>query len=197
MPIPISVLEKWSLRAHSGHRLTQVGLMLISNQTLDSTRQPSSQLDNGEMSRCPNQASPLNVRFLITFDDGPHANTGTILSRLTKNSVQPDLKAIFFVQTRNSDGGASREGRALLHRTHLEGHVLGLHTGTPRGHVSHTGMSQSELDQSLRNGKEDISRCDRPQNTPGPAAILAFQFRHAGAIRASRFAHDAIGRESL
>ena len=106
------------------------------------------------MSRCPNQASPLNVRFLITFDDGPHTNTGTILSRLTKNSVQPDLKAIFFVQTRNSDGGASREGRALLHRTHLEGHVLGLHTGTPRGHVSHTGMSQSELDQSLRNGKK-------------------------------------------
>ena len=26
-----------------------------------------------------------------------------------------------------------------------------------RGHVSHTGMSPSELDQSLRNGKEDIA----------------------------------------
>ena len=105
----------------------------------------------------PDSASPLKVRFLITFDDGPHANTAAILSRLTKNSVQPDIKAIFFVQTRNPDGGASREGRALLHRTHLEGHVLGLHTGTARGHVRHTGMSPSELDQALRNGKEDIS----------------------------------------
>ena len=109
------------------------------------------------LSRCPNPASPLNVRFLITFDDGPHANTGAILSRLARNSVQPDIKAIFFVQTRSSDGGASCDGRALLHRTHMEGHALGLHTGTARGHVSHTAMAASELDQSLRNGKEDIS----------------------------------------
>jgi len=96
------------------------------------------------------------LRFLLTFDDGPHANTAEILTQLAGNSVQPGVKAIFFVQTRSLQGGGCREGRALLYRAHTEGHVLGLHTGTPRGHVSHTGMPSAELHQSLRDGKKDL-----------------------------------------
>ena len=94
-------------------------------------------------------------RFLITFDDGPHANTALILEQLAHNSLQQGIKALFFVQTRNAEGGRSRLGRFLLQREHAEGHVLGLHTGTA-GHVSHTSLSQSELEWSLRTGMDDI-----------------------------------------
>jgi peptidoglycan/xylan/chitin deacetylase (PgdA/CDA1 family) len=94
-------------------------------------------------------------RFLVTFDDGPHANTTSILEQLAKNPVQQGIKAIFFVQTRNTEAGESQLGRSLLQREYAEGHVLGLHTGT-EGHVSHTSLSQTELDRSLRNGMDDI-----------------------------------------
>ncbi|MEP6958584.1 MAG: polysaccharide deacetylase family protein [Nitrospirota bacterium] len=95
------------------------------------------------------------ARFLVTFDDGPHGNTVSILKQLAHNPVQQGIKAMFFVQTRNTDGGRSRLGRSLLKREHEEGHVLGLHTGTA-GHVSHTSLSQTELESSLRIGMDDI-----------------------------------------
>lgn len=100
----------------------------------------------------------LTVRFLLTFDDGPHANTGKVLRQLARNPVQQDVKAIFFVQTRHPKGGGSAEGRAMLAIEHAEGHILGLHTGTPRGHLSHTGMTPADLDRSLLDGKEDLDR---------------------------------------
>ncbi len=102
--------------------------------------------------------SLLTLRFLLTFDDGPHANTGKVLRQLARNPVQQDAKAIFFVQTRHPRGGGSADGRSMLAIEHAEGHVLGLHTGTPRGHLSHTGMSLTDLDRSLRDGKEDLDR---------------------------------------
>lgn len=102
--------------------------------------------------------SRLEIRFLLTFDDGPHDNTRKVLRQLAHNPVQPDIKAIFFVQTRHPQGGGSVEGRSLLHLEHAEGHMLGLHTGTPRGHVSHTRMAPDELDRSLRDGKDDLDR---------------------------------------
>ncbi|MGH7182684.1 MAG: polysaccharide deacetylase family protein, partial [Nitrospiraceae bacterium] len=94
-------------------------------------------------------------RFLITFDDGPHANTAPILEQLAHNPLQQGIRAMFFVQTRNAEGGRSRLGRFLLQREHAEGHVLGLHTGTA-GHVSHTSLLQAELERSLRRGMDDI-----------------------------------------
>ena len=96
-------------------------------------------------------------RFLITFDDGPHKNTGLILKQLANNQLQRDIKALFFVQTRTAQGGSSPVGRLLLEREHAEGHVLGLHTGTS-SHVSHTSLSQSALERSLRDGMDDIQR---------------------------------------
>lgn len=100
----------------------------------------------------------LTMRFLLTFDDGPHTNTGKVLRQLARNPVQPDVKAIFFVQTRHPQGGGSASGRAMLSIEHAEGHLLGLHTGTARGHVRHTGMTPAELDRSLLDGKEDLDR---------------------------------------
>ncbi len=99
--------------------------------------------------------SPLTLRFVLTFDDGPHANTAHVLRQLARNPVQPDIKAIFFVQTRHPGGGGTPEGRSMLSIEQSEGHLLGLHTGTSR-HVSHTGMSSVDLDRSLRDGKEDL-----------------------------------------
>lgn len=99
--------------------------------------------------------SSCEGRFVVTFDDGPHANTASILEQLASNPVQRGIKAMFFVQTRNTEAGRSGFGRSLLQREYADGHVLGLHTGTP-GHVSHTSLSQADLDRSLQNGMEDI-----------------------------------------
>ena len=95
-------------------------------------------------------------RLLLTFDDGPHTNTESVLDVLAKNPVQEGIKAIFFVQTRSAAGGGCRLGRVLLQREHAEGPVLGLHTGTTRGHVSHTSMSLPDLARSLQDGRADL-----------------------------------------
>ena len=79
---------------------------------------------------------PVPVRFLLTFDDGPSGAlsdnpTASILAQLADNPIQPRIKALFFVQTRNAEGGASAVGRGLLQRLHAEGHLLGLHRIRP------------------------------------------------------------------
>lgn len=108
-------------------------------------------------------SAPLSVkiRFLLTFDDGPSIRaeenpTLSILEQLAINDVQPGIKAIFFVQTRNVNGGGTDAGKAIMRRTHDAGHVLGLHSASPRGHVGHTRMGSDELNQSLQDGIADI-----------------------------------------
>lgn len=101
------------------------------------------------------------VRFVLTFDDGPslwqpYNPTTAILDQLAQNDIQPGIKALFFVQTRNHDGGGTPAGRALLRRIHTAGHVLGLHSGSERGHKSHRRMATAELDRSLSDGITDI-----------------------------------------
>jgi peptidoglycan/xylan/chitin deacetylase (PgdA/CDA1 family) len=101
------------------------------------------------------------IRFLLTFDDGPSLGepynpTTEILQRLAHNSVQSPIKAAFFVQTRNSSGGGTERGRELLRRTQSEGHVLAIHSGSPRGHVSHRNLPPAELDRSLNDAGEDL-----------------------------------------
>jgi peptidoglycan/xylan/chitin deacetylase (PgdA/CDA1 family) len=100
-------------------------------------------------------------RFLLTFDDGPSADryfntTLEILKRLESNDVQPDIKALFFVQTRNPTGGGTKLGQAIMRHQHATGHVLGLHSGTERGHIRHTTMMPGDLVQSLRDGQNDL-----------------------------------------
>lgn len=108
-------------------------------------------------------ARPVLVRFLMTFDDGPSAvpkdnPTASILDQLKNNVVQPNIKAVFFVQTRNSNGGGTAIGQALLRREHAEGDIIALHSGSPRGHINHTQMPWPEFVRSLRFGIADIKR---------------------------------------
>jgi len=107
-------------------------------------------------------ATPLPpARFILSFDDGPSGATEenptrTILDALASNPTLPGIKAIFFVQTRISDAGASEQGQALLAREHAEGHVLALHSGTALGHQSHRGLDDATLEQSMIDGVADL-----------------------------------------
>lgn len=100
------------------------------------------------------------ARFLLTFDDGPSAftpynPTREILDTLAHNDVQRGIKALFFVQTR-ARGANTPAGQALLARTHADGHVLGLHSGSARGHLNHRRMPPEELARSLHDGVQDL-----------------------------------------
>ena len=104
---------------------------------------------------------PAPARFALAFDDGPSGEeqdnpTEIILDTLTGNPTQNGIKAIFFVQTRSSDGGATPRGRALLEREHRQGHVLALHDGSSGGHRSHRRLSDGNLEQSLSDGAADL-----------------------------------------
>jgi peptidoglycan/xylan/chitin deacetylase (PgdA/CDA1 family) len=101
------------------------------------------------------------ARFLLTFDDGPSAFTSynptrEILDTLADNDVQPGIKALFFVQTR-ARGARASAGQALLARTQADGHVLGLHSGSARGHLDHRRMPPEELQRSLEDGVRDLT----------------------------------------
>jgi peptidoglycan/xylan/chitin deacetylase (PgdA/CDA1 family) len=101
------------------------------------------------------------VRFLLTFDDGPSAETEDnptekIADTLAVNPIQPGIKAVFFVQTRWEGAGGSAVGQRLLRRLAAEDHVLGLHSGTALGHIDHPDLSPAELIKSLSDGIGDI-----------------------------------------
>ena len=106
----------------------------------------------------------IPIRFLLSFDDGPSIQTdydgrnptNYILQQLKNNPIIKDIKAIFFVQTRNSNGGGTEQGKALLRKEHQQGHLLGLHSASPDGHVSHINLTTSELDKFLKDGINDL-----------------------------------------
>lgn len=105
--------------------------------------------------------TPAPVRFILTFDDGPDGReqdnpTARILDTLTENPTQKGIKAIFFVQTRSKDGGATTRGQALLKREYAQGHVLALHDGSMLGHPNHCRLSDAALEQSLNDGLADL-----------------------------------------
>ncbi|KPC25662.1 Polysaccharide deacetylase [Pseudomonas syringae pv. cilantro] len=110
------------------------------------------------------------VRFLLTFDDGPSASTFynptiTVLDSLAHNPVQPNIKAVFFVQTGATGAGNSEQGRAIMQREHEEGHLLGFHTATPH-HTNHRSLTDDELEQSLTQG------CDILASITGSPTLL-------------------------
>ncbi|HEX4549554.1 polysaccharide deacetylase family protein [Pseudomonas sp.] len=101
------------------------------------------------------------VRFLLTFDDGPSASSlwnpsATVLDSLKDNPLQPDIKAVFFVQTGAPRAGNSDIGRAIMRREHAEGHILGFHTAT-HWHTNHRSLDPQELELSLTHGAADIA----------------------------------------
>lgn len=100
------------------------------------------------------------IRYLLSFDDGPSIKeefnpTLFILDHLAHNSLQPDIKAIFFVQTRASNGGGTPQGRSIMQREYHEGHLLAFHTAT-QGHSSHRYLNPVLFEQSLRDGIQDL-----------------------------------------
>lgn len=101
-----------------------------------------------------------DIRFLLTFDDGPAitGSTAAVLEQLKDNPLQPNIKAIFFVQTRSPQNGGTPEGWRMMEREHHEDHVLALHSGSGRGHVNHTVLRPDELQQSLEDGTADLIR---------------------------------------
>jgi peptidoglycan/xylan/chitin deacetylase (PgdA/CDA1 family) len=101
------------------------------------------------------------IRFLLTFDDGPSASSfwnpsETVLDSLARNPLQPDIKAVFFVQTRASRAGGSEIGRAVMHHERDAGHILGFHTATP-SHTNHRSLDPQELEEALTHGSADIA----------------------------------------
>ena len=100
----------------------------------------------------------VSVRFLLTFDDGPSTRaqnnpTTQILNTLKSNPVQPNIKAVFFTQTRIEHHKHGELTLGLLQKQVKQGHVLGIHTGTLKNHVKHTRLSTNELDDFLQQAK--------------------------------------------
>jgi peptidoglycan/xylan/chitin deacetylase (PgdA/CDA1 family) len=104
---------------------------------------------------------PAPIRFLLSFDDGPSGvrffnSTEKVLAALEHNTVQPGIKAIFFVQTRATIGGGTAFGKQLLGREQSEGHLLAFHTATPH-HSNHRFLSDKDFEESLQHGVADLT----------------------------------------
>jgi peptidoglycan/xylan/chitin deacetylase (PgdA/CDA1 family) len=145
------------------------------------------------LSPTPAEAVPAQtppIRFLLTFDDGPSIRTDfnptlAIQNQLARNDIEPGIKAIFFVQTRNANGGGTPAGKAILRRAYAAGHVIGLHSGTARGHIRHTKMAPQELARMLDDGKADI----RAITGHDPEFIRPTFWGYSDATRAAYEAH--------
>jgi peptidoglycan/xylan/chitin deacetylase (PgdA/CDA1 family) len=115
-------------------------------------------------SPAPSQCSkPPVIRFLLTFDDGPsnrkpYNPTLAIINQLATNEVQPGIKAIFFVQTENRRGGGTPQGREVMRYAHEQGHVIGIHSVSPEGHIAHITLPTAVLIQQLQDAQNLIFR---------------------------------------
>lgn len=106
----------------------------------------------------PPPADAPQIHFLLTYDDGPCISekfnpTLAILDQLETNDIQPGIKALFFVQTEHPRGGGPPLGRDIMHRIHSQGHVLGIHSVSAKGHISHISQPSDELITELNQAK--------------------------------------------
>lgn len=102
------------------------------------------------------------ITVVLTFDDGPHSRadlaqnyTAQALQSLRTNRVQPNAKAVFFVQTHVPHRGGSRVGKEMIRNMGAEGHIVGIHTGSAEDHVSHIarrdrGELRNDLERAMR-----------------------------------------------
>lgn len=141
-----------------GSRIRQLMLLLALAASLTAVS------CTGAANRTParSQTASTPVRFLLTLDDGPsvkqtHNPTLSILDQLDQNDVQRGIKAVFFVQTRNVNGGGTQRGREILQATHDAGHILAVHSGSPLGHLAHSWLTNKRLARSLHNAMTDIA----------------------------------------
>lgn len=108
-------------------------------------------------------ATNPKVKFLLTFDDGPSAikennPTLSILDQLAVNDVQSNICAIFFIQTHHPRGTGRPKGMEVLAEIPRRGQLVGIHSVSPRGHISHTKMPTNELVRLLVDGKQLLKK---------------------------------------
>lgn len=106
-------------------------------------------------------ATQLTRRFLITFDDGPHAaklGAGTNRTELVLDALHREgAQGMFFIQTGVSYRGANPIGRELVARMAAEGHAVGVHTGGTIDHESHIATQKAgRLERELESACEYI-----------------------------------------
>jgi len=110
------------------------------------------------------QSAPApQILFLLTFDDGPSIRepynpTLAIISQLATNDIQPGIKALFFVQTEHPRGGGTPRGRDIMRIAREQGHVLGIHSASTKGHISHTSQPDAELIPELRQAQDVLEK---------------------------------------
>ncbi len=149
-------------------------------------------------------ASPYPIKFLLTFDDGPSASwyqnpTQRIIEVLKTNSVQNEIKAVFFTQTRAKGAAGSDVGKQLLKRLHEADHILAFHTATP-GHSNHRSLSGTHLDASLEMGIADLTQITgaAPEFVRPPfwsydeRTLRSYQQHHLGMILTDLSANDGV-----
>jgi len=142
------------------------------------------------------------IRFLLTFDDGPSlwrsTPTQRIQAQLADNPTMPGIKAVFFVQTAHRDHGGSAAGQKLMHDSCEAGHLLAVHSGSPRGHIPHVKLAPEELAQSLQDGRLAIqAQCKQAVTLVRPpdweyndATLAAYQAAGMGMLLSDLSAND-------
>ena len=146
-----------------------------------------------------------SIRFLLTFDDGPSArmdfnSTLAILDQLATNDVQCGVCALFFTQPVHPRGGGAPKGREVMRKIHAQGHILGIHSVSPRGHVDHTTIATHALVLLLKNAKHilrDISGTEPvfvrpPYGVSNPATRAIYQELNLNLLLADVSARDGI-----
>lgn len=154
---PNKVSTPPQLRPHYGRIM--IGLLLLSATLIltGCNTIPANYLPLSEQQ----QRNTAPIRFILSFDDGPSASgyanpTESILRDLENNPVQPGIKAVFFVQTRATNGGGTPLGQQLMQQEVSRGHLLGLHNASP-GHSDQVHMAPAQLEQMLQDGIADIT----------------------------------------
>ncbi len=147
-------------------------------------------------------ASTAPVRFLLTFDDGPSlwpsAPTQVIQQQLADNPYQRGIKAVFFVQTAHAAHGGDPRGQQLMRDTCAAGHLMGLHSGSARGHVPHPRLAPEELTATLAAGRDTIEQlCPHKLELVRPpdwvyteATLAAYRAAGLGMLQADISAND-------
>ena len=172
--------------------------LLLLLAAFSSCRSPQSSLSS------PPATNP-GVRFLITFDDGPSARmdfnpTLAILDQLATNDVQAGICAIFFIQTHHPKGAATPQGFKVLQQIPAQGHVVGIHSVSFKGHLDHAKMPTNELVSLLIDAKQLIRTISGsepvfvrpPYGVSNPATRAIYQELNLDLLLADVSARDGI-----
>lgn len=94
----------------------------------------------------PSDPTTEQKTALLTFDDGPTAQTPAVLDALKAKGV----KAVFFVT-----GYGAKQHPEMLERIHQEGHILGIHT---MSHHNLTKLTREQQRQEIQPLAEQIEK---------------------------------------